>query len=375
MKQTPQIDFHPDAESLNAFAERVLPDPERAQILGHIAGCSRCRQILYLAQEVADEMEAPARTAAQRPEKQPSWWTVSWRLAWIPAGALAVLVGVAIVLHFRPVPPSAEMAEAAPQGLNAPPSPASRPPASAEKAKSAAKPGVPKAAATDTEEAAAPIAGRENPAVPELTAEAPQTAAPQAAPPARQPETAVAAWQQEQQRAVNALSTQAEAAAKVTQAKMHSAADRIVATGASAYTAAAAKMEMKSAPSSSFDGAAPTAGLVAARKPAPARLPSGLTSLSTATAQHHTVAIDPAGALFASEDSGRSWEQVQPQWTGRAVQVRARTFGAGAGSAAAPEGSAEHGSGVPTARASWFEMVNDAGQAWVSADGKTWRAR
>jgi hypothetical protein len=185
----------------------------------------------------------------------------------------------------------------------------------------------------------------------------------------------VAAWQQEQQRAVNALSTQAEAAAKVTQAKMHTAADRIVATGASAYTAAAAKMELKSAPPSSFDGAAPTAGLVAARKPAPARLPSGLLPLSTATAQHHTVAIDPAGALFASEDLGRSWEQVPQQWTGRAVQVRAKSISSVTGSAAVPGGGEEHGSSAPAARASWLEMVNDAGQAWVSADGKTWRAR
>ena len=65
MNQNPQLDFHPDAESLNAFAEQALGDRERGQIVEHLAVCSRCREVVFLAQEAAVEME-PA-VAAGRP--------------------------------------------------------------------------------------------------------------------------------------------------------------------------------------------------------------------------------------------------------------------------------------------------------------------
>jgi biopolymer transport protein ExbD len=57
----------------------------------------------------------------------------------------------------------------------------------------------------------------------------------------------------------------------------------------------------------------------------PHRLPSGLTAVSSATAQHLVLEIDQAGTLFLSKDSGVNWEQVSRQWTGRAVEVRAKT--------------------------------------------------
>ena len=60
---------HPDAESLNAFLEQALPAPERAQILGHIASCSRCRQVVFLAQQAA--AEAPEVRVKPRPEDLP----------------------------------------------------------------------------------------------------------------------------------------------------------------------------------------------------------------------------------------------------------------------------------------------------------------
>ena len=60
MKSKPQLDHHPDAESLNAFAEQALADQERGKILAHLAECSRCRQVVYLAQEAVVEMEPAA---------------------------------------------------------------------------------------------------------------------------------------------------------------------------------------------------------------------------------------------------------------------------------------------------------------------------
>jgi hypothetical protein len=53
MNSTSQLDLHPDADSLNAFAEQALAVPEREQILAHLAGCSRCRQVIFLAQQAA----------------------------------------------------------------------------------------------------------------------------------------------------------------------------------------------------------------------------------------------------------------------------------------------------------------------------------
>ena len=41
MNSTPQLDLHPDADSLNAFVEQALGAPEREQILAHIAKCDR----------------------------------------------------------------------------------------------------------------------------------------------------------------------------------------------------------------------------------------------------------------------------------------------------------------------------------------------
>jgi hypothetical protein len=68
MNSTTQLEFHPDAESLNAFAEQALPERERGQIVAHLAVCSRCRQVIFLAQQAAEEMEtaAPAAHSAGR---------------------------------------------------------------------------------------------------------------------------------------------------------------------------------------------------------------------------------------------------------------------------------------------------------------------
>jgi negative regulator of sigma E activity len=44
--------LHLDADSLNAFVEGVLPEHERAQCLAHLVECARCRNIVFLAQDV-----------------------------------------------------------------------------------------------------------------------------------------------------------------------------------------------------------------------------------------------------------------------------------------------------------------------------------
>src|SRR5208337_4104485 len=112
------------------------------------------------------------------------------------------------------------------------------------------------------------------------------------------------------------------------------------------------RMQQQSAPSAGFDIVAQEqlAGSSASRKANPPKLPSGLATISRATARNLMLEIDQAGALFFSGDSGEHWEQVAQQWTGRAIEVRAKT-----------------GLSGNTAPAGGFELKNEAGSTWTSA--------
>jgi hypothetical protein len=109
----------------------------------------------------------------------------------------------------------------------------------------------------------------------------------------------------------------------------------------------------------------------------PIHLPSGLPAVSIAAAGHLMLAIDKAGALFLSDDSGNAWEPVTKQWTGRAVEVRRQATGSG-NTEAAPAAEAETAGSAPGSTSAApppvtvFEILNDHGLAWVSTDGKNW---
>ncbi len=105
-------------------------------------------------------------------------------------------------------------------------------------------------------------------------------------------------------------------------------------------------------------------------------LPSGLAAVSMAAAGHRTLAIDEAGTLFLSEDAGNHWEIVTEQWTGRAIVVRteAKKSASAAPAAASPANSTSDANTAPSP-ASFFEILNDMNQVWLSTDGKTWTAK
>ena len=112
----------------------------------------------------------------------------------------------------------------------------------------------------------------------------------------------------------------------------------------------------------------------------PIHLPSGLPAVSITAAGHLMLAIDNAGTLFLSDDSGSAWEPVTKQWTGRAVAVRRQAPGSGS-TEAAPAAEAETAGSAPgntsaaPPPATVFEILNDRGLAWVSTDGKNWIAQ
>lgn len=125
MNRVLQPDVHPDAESLNAFAEQALPQPERAQIVAHLGACARCRQVVFLAQAAAETDAAPlaAVKTESRPVRSGRPWLragfANWRIALIPAAALAIAVGLLIWLQMKPRPSAPTVAQ-----VSLPPQPA-----------------------------------------------------------------------------------------------------------------------------------------------------------------------------------------------------------------------------------------------------------
>jgi hypothetical protein len=368
---TPQLDLHPDAESLNAFAEQALAATEREQILAHLAGCSRCRQVIFLAQQAAADAQAPARVPADRPKVR--FW--NWRFAWVPAAALASALALVVTFYPRHSAPASEMAKLAPQSEAAVPA---SPPQQRTSAEAAHKP-VPaltmKSAAGKADDAARRMTSQELAAPSAVHSAEPGTfgasagvsraflpssveSAPQPETAQSQPEPAVAAWQQDQQRSSGALSASADAS-EASQKSLRMEAYTAHASRQAASAGPRRSQQSQSAPSASFDIATQQqlAGSAAALKVNPPRLPSGLAAVSRATAQNLTLEIDRSGALFLSGDSGQHWEPVAQQWTGRAIEVRAKSV--------LSSSPATH---------IIFELQNDAGSIWVSADGKTWTA-
>jgi len=86
------VGAHPDPDLLTAFAEKLLSERERAQILQHLGQCSDCREVVSLA--------LPEIFIPSIPPAKPSRlsWTV---LRWGAAAACVVVVTAAVTLHYE----------------------------------------------------------------------------------------------------------------------------------------------------------------------------------------------------------------------------------------------------------------------------------
>lgn len=157
MNEISHFDLHPDAELLNAFAEHELAVAERDEVLAHLAGCARCREVVFLAhdatvahvpefaepveefalaapmaaaaaparaeavpdRDVVDKTRIPASASAKESAKE--GWLVRWRsvprIAWMGATAIAMTAVVAVVMiaHRRIAPPQQMATGAQPQ--------------------------------------------------------------------------------------------------------------------------------------------------------------------------------------------------------------------------------------------------------------------
>jgi hypothetical protein len=80
---------HPDADVLNAFAERLLSEPERSTVLTHLSACADCRDILALALPATQEVPTAA-FAVRR-----GWFTwPTFRWGFATAGIVVIALGI-----------------------------------------------------------------------------------------------------------------------------------------------------------------------------------------------------------------------------------------------------------------------------------------
>jgi Putative zinc-finger/Photosynthesis system II assembly factor YCF48 len=84
---------HPDPDLISAFVENSLPQPDRNQLLEHLARCSDCREVVLFA--LPEHSETTPSVA--RPSRSP--W-LSWPvLRWGALAACVVVVGAAVMLR------------------------------------------------------------------------------------------------------------------------------------------------------------------------------------------------------------------------------------------------------------------------------------
>jgi len=94
---------HPDANLLSAFAEASLSTQERARVSEHLARCSECREVVFLATSGVG-----TSAAAATPEGYAWFRAASFRVArrsismprWALAAACVLVVGSAVLLRY-----------------------------------------------------------------------------------------------------------------------------------------------------------------------------------------------------------------------------------------------------------------------------------
>jgi hypothetical protein len=431
-----QSEIHPDADSLNAFVERLLPEAERARLVAHMADCARCREVVYLAQAAAGE-EA-VQPVGVRAHPGHGWFAGfdKWRIAWIPAIALTAVGGIAIWLQLKPAPPPVNVAQknqaTAPTAAQAAPRDfSSAAPAPSQSEKQQTERRSSKSPVPDTQQEArntippkARSRAEQKPlsSISSADANAMGAAPPQeaiSAPPVPfQPGLAQSAlastqWREQQPAPGSQIATGGAMAAKSAPAppNMLAVHGSLVAPAAVGPRPAGAE---GASPEQLELAAKPPNGLTAMRLFTHQKLPSGLDTVSSAVMLGRILAVDSAGAVFLSRDAGKHWEPVSTQWTGKAVEVHVpqrvlygfnKAVGANVAVSTAPappenspdekpaqpassdqRAAADSTAAAPpvpgpapfSARSQagplmLFTLVNDQHQTWVSTDGKVWR--
>lgn len=389
---------HPDAEMLTAFAEQLVNERERAEILTHLSGCSRCREVVFLAR-VAIEAEEPASQAVKVSKINTArGWFAGWRLAWVPMTALAGIVGFAVIRHaHRASLPEPHMAQNAP-----PPEPLRGANETKAASTSQAPPqepqarGIPRKNGTAVERPG-PDAEQDRKYLDERDAAAEQkkdeapnqsnsrgVTAPKTSDEihgtfaARAKSSSLGGPLLQNQVQQNNTQLQQNYSSEARQAGVPSDSVNKPATSQTQTAGASQTISVEAAPAPVPVSPAPSAAPVMAAaqvqaqsivlsgkepsklKAAIAKLPGGRAVRSEAAAGSGMVAVDETGSVFLSDDAGRHWQVVNAPWEGRAVGVKLQ------------QGASARGSLLEEQDPPRFELTTDKPETWVSADGKQW---
>jgi hypothetical protein len=389
--------LHPDQDTLSAFVEGVLPEHERAQCLAHLAECSRCREIVFLAQETpAVPVLVPITIHPRLVRPMPL-------LAAAAAVCFAVLGAWLYLRSKTEAPPREQAAEATDT-----PSPPEKQaevqqpkPVAMKTAPRVPRPRPPEPA--PQEPSPTPVTTPEvaRAAPPPVTVESAQVSvSPLPAPPPRITPTQVApvealsgisgtvtdatgavvpqATVELRQLAGNSTANAKTDDAgnfkftglapgryelRITRAGFRLAAQQVE-LHAQEVAAVKSTLQVGSTAESVEVTAAPStlqtesASVSRSRKkeavlPQPRPLPSKLPAETTVAHGKIVLAVDSAGALFVSGNSGKSWKAVKPQWAGKITDL-----------IAPPD--------VPEPGSAQFQLTTDSGADWLSRDGRRW---
>lgn len=375
---------HPDENVLTAFAEQTLPQSEREAVFSHLAGCSRCREVAFFAQEAGTTNEPKAATAPIAAHR------LHWRRPAFAALGVAMIAGALL---------SWEYDQHAFRAQQEPP----------------AKPAVPPA--TDQAKAVTPLApaavSRQEPgAVPALQREAKaKTEFQHVRPiPGKQANPSGSAARPESSQPTPSPLVAASLAGVATSASpaqaVHGQQGSLLAVRSgfvnlpSSPLAVGSLFRVRDGAVEAWDGS----------EYQTLSLPNGIKAASVAGRAEVVLALerDGAGVLYRSVDGGDHWTPVDTQWRGKAISVQIRrnnptllnllptsTLSAensrtGSGisdrsvdpnlqqGAVHPPGTVHRPAPAvkaqPTSMPVIFELRNDAGEQWVSVDqGKTWQ--
>jgi len=408
MNPLSQPSLHPDAESLNAFVEQVLPQSEHQQVLDHIAACSRCREIVYLAQQLNEEAVTPALNASlTNVARNPSWFA-GWRLLWIPIAATAALAVATYLYPHRHAPTgsSGQIAQ-----VDHPLTLSAAKPTPPPTLKSAARPEpVPTATASKPEvpikSSSASAALEAPPPLSQIRSGGPQIINSKSAVPQSSTTAQVSS--------VDRMGTVAPSPAPSTPVQLHPAVstesnDIVVRSAPPAVpvaavsslspaemptpTESAAVSRSKTAPIQPAGGTLAYFGMaksatstqtpdaLAARRVLHTKLPSGQIAIAAVAVHHHLLTLDSASTLFLSEDYGKTWAQIAQQWAGRALTLRLGNQPPGSNLLSPAQATSEErctncvsasAASAPIQPSPLFEITTDSGSVFTSADGKTW---
>lgn len=368
---------HPETGLLAAFANRALTAEERVSLLIHLGECARCRDVVFLAQLSVLPAEPEKSVTLHVWQKRSIFTLVTAGLA-----ACLLIIGAIARVHYRRnrslgVETAALQPLPAPSPVVASPPEITRPPESTHR-----KPPLPIPAEIVPRAPSIPSGGANyntGISIPQISTR--ETENPPPPPEARiSPEQAEAQrkMQLQEQAAEQALVQKTEHANSSAPAPGAPVAEPVL-TGVPAVSSTG---QVKGSNGSPDDAPQRTPPAVSMQPQAPAtepelHLPSGLAALSRIEIRGRILALDTAGALFASDDRGQHWRKMKTPWLGGACElvgfppmVAPAAGGTdGQSSAAAQSGKSPSAPGYNVVMAFCAD-----GERWMSLDrGQTWR--